>query len=160
MARQGDEPNIQSENARFETRALARLKERGFRITMPRVQVIRVLASSRRALSAYQLHAAILEGGGRIDVVSVYRILGTLVELGLAHHIGVVDGYLACHIEHDHEHETEHLVCRSCGSVTEAEVPVDALRATREQLSGLGFDMDEVKIEVLGLCAPCAAQAR
>lgn len=150
----------QPEYARFEERAIVRLREHGFRITMPRVQVIRALAASNKALSAYQLHATILEAGGRIDVVSVYRILGTLVQLGLAHHIGVVDGFLACHIEHEHEHETEHLVCRSCGSVTETAVPELALRATREQLTGLGFDMDEVKIEVLGRCAPCAAKTR
>jgi Fe2+ or Zn2+ uptake regulation protein len=142
----------------YEIRAIKELRKRGLRVTMPRVQVIRALATSSRALSPYQLHSAIHEAGGRIDVVSVYRILATLVDIGLAHHIGIVDGYLACHLEGGHGLQSEHLVCRSCGEVTEAAVPEEALGAATRQIAGMGFRIEELKIEVLGLCAPCAVR--
>ena len=60
---------------------------------MPRVQVIRTLGNSKKSLSAYEVHERIIQAGGKIDVVSVYRILSTLEEIGLIYHIGLVDGY-------------------------------------------------------------------
>ncbi|HRF58603.1 MAG TPA: Fur family transcriptional regulator [Fimbriimonadaceae bacterium] len=140
----------------FEERAIHRLRAEGFRITMPRVQVIRTLAQSNEALSAYGIHERILANGGRIDVVSVYRILATLNEVGLIHHIGVVDGYLACRLGGEHVHQTEHLVCSDCGNVQEVEVPAAALSAAEAQISQMGFDPSVIKIEVVGRCNQCS----
>lgn len=139
----------------FEDLAVEQLRSKGFRITMPRLQVIRVLANSHRALSAYDIHERILAGDGRIDVVSVYRILATLREVGMIHHIGVVDGYLACRIGEEHSLQMEHAVCTSCGNVTEVEVPSEVLGKTQGQMEHIGFLPETVKIEVLGLCSTC-----
>ncbi len=139
----------------FEKRALDRLREAGFRITMPRVQVIRALAASDRALSAHAIHEWVEQAGGRMDIVSVYRTLSTLVETHLVHHIGIVDGYLACGVEDHHDALTEHLVCRSCGKVTELEVPDGLAAATELNLKDTGFRAQEIKIEVLGVCSAC-----
>lgn len=146
-----------SESRRFEESAIRRLREAGFRITMPRLQVIRALATSDQALSAYGIHDRILGSGGRIDVVSVYRILATLSEVHLVHHIGVVDGYLACRIKSDHETQMEHVICEQCGRVQELEVPAMALEATELQLRQLGFSPANIKIEVLGKCTTCSS---
>src|SRR5580698_1693066 len=83
----------------YEEHSLQELRSAGYRITMPRVQVIRALGDTKRALSAYAIHEKIINSGGKIDVVSVYRILSTLQEVGLIHHIGVVDGYFPCRME-------------------------------------------------------------
>src|SRR5208283_2418532 len=82
----------------YEEHCLQELRASGFRITMPRIQVIRALADATTAMSAYAIHERIIETGGRIDVVSVYRILATLQQVGLIHHIGIVDGYFPCRI--------------------------------------------------------------
>lgn len=79
--------------AEFEARALALLRGEGMRITTPRTEVIRVLARTDRALNAYGVHEAVLAGGRKIDVVSVYRILSTLERLGLVARLGLLDGY-------------------------------------------------------------------
>lgn len=141
----------------FEARALDVLKEEGFRITMPRVQVIRALAETNRALSAYAIHDRIVSKGGRIDVVSVYRILTTLQGVGLVHHIGVVDGYYPCRAGEDHVHDTEHLVCEECGCVAELPVEQSSAKVVESQAIKSGFKPSEVKIEVLGTCAHCQA---
>jgi len=139
----------------FEKRALDKLREAGFRITMPRVQVIRALAASERALSAHAIHEWVEQAGGRMDIVSVYRTLATLVETHLVHHVGIVDGYLACGVEDHQDALTEHLVCRSCGKVTEVEVQDGLVEATEQNLKSTGFRVQEVKIEVLGVCIAC-----
>lgn len=143
----------------FEDSALARLRESGLRVTMARIQVIRTLASAARPLSPYAIHEAITSGGGRIDVVSVYRILSSLAELDLVHHISAVDGYLACELHGHHDREIEHLICRECGSVQELDLPGCAKSDLTEQLTQAGFAADSIKVEVLGLCPACQPSA-
>ena len=139
----------------FEDLSLRQLRASGFRITMPRVQVVRALADTSRALSAYAIHEKIISSGGKIDVVSVYRILGTLQEVGLIHHIGIVDGYFPCRMDDAHMQDSAHFVCEKCGCVREVGVPQATIDATHEQAQEVGFLPTGIKIEVSGLCPHC-----
>lgn len=150
--------NVSSEAdaAEYESRALSQLRESGFRITAPRVQVIRALAETRRALSAYAIHERIAQAGGQLDVVSVYRTLTRLEEAGLVHRLGSVDGYYACRSAEGHQHtDAAHLICTVCGCVSEVAVP----QAPRESIAGQaaqsGFAVEQVKVEVIGVCGHC-----
>src|SRR5438034_8285929 len=107
---------VSTQDARkYEDHCLTELRNAGYRITMPRVQVIRALGDSTRALSAYAIHEKIIKSGGKIDVVSVYRILSTLQEVGLIHHIGIVDGYFPCRMTDCHGKRSEVVVDDSSG---------------------------------------------
>lgn len=139
----------------YERHAIELLRSHGMRVTMSRIQVVRALAGSETPLSAYGVHEQILAAGGRIDVVSVYRILAALRDVGLVHHIGVVDGYFACRMVGEHTGNSGHLICQSCGAVAEVKVPNSVLRTTHEQASGLDFEPLNVKIEVVGRCRAC-----
>jgi len=145
-------------NFDFESIALSAMRKANLRVTMPRIQVIRILAKADRPLSPYAIHEAILAEGGRIDVVSVYRILAAMQELDLVHHIGSVDGYQACGMDGHAEGETEHLICTSCGRVTEAHVPYATSEALQGQLKELNFVAEAIKVEVLGQCGTCTTQ--
>ncbi|MCW5937193.1 MAG: transcriptional repressor [Fimbriimonadaceae bacterium] len=139
--------------------AIDRLKYHGFRITMPRIQVIRTLARVERPLSAYGIHEEIVTNGGRIDVVSVYRILATLVEVGLVHHIGIVDGYIACRFEEEHPSQSQHVVCRVCGKVVELPLPSLISEETDKQLADIGFTNGITRVEILADCPDCQKNA-
>jgi len=141
----------------FEDIALRQLRANGYRITMPRVQVIRALADSNKALSAYAIHEKIINSAGKIDVVSVYRILGTLQEVGLIHHIGIVDGYFPCRMDDAHLQDSAHFVCEKCGCVTEVSVPQSTIDATHAQAQERDFLPTGIKLEVFGLCPQCQA---
>jgi Fe2+ or Zn2+ uptake regulation protein len=121
---------------------------------MPRVQVIRALADTKRALSAYAIHEKIINGGGKIDVVSVYRILSTLQVVGLIHHIGVVDGYFPCRTEDAVGKRSEVMVDDSTGEVLELTVPSIIIETVEAQLLEKGFEATQVKVEVIGLPVP------
>jgi Fe2+ or Zn2+ uptake regulation protein len=141
----------------FEDLALRQLRAHGYRITMPRVQVVRALADSNKALSAYAIHEKIMAASGKIDVVSVYRILGTLQEIGLIHHIGIVDGYFPCRMDDAHQADSAHFVCQKCGCVTEVNIPQETRDATHEQAREAGFLPTGIKVESFGLCPHCQA---
>jgi Fe2+ or Zn2+ uptake regulation protein len=140
---------------RFEEHVMAGLREAGLRITMTRIQVIRELAMSHRALTVTDIHRGILAAGGRIDIVSVYRILTTLQELGMVHRIGIVDGYLACRESGDHGEAQEHFVCSACGCVAERMVDSSAMETFQAQSQDMGFTIETVKVEILGTCSHC-----
>ena len=141
----------------FEAGAVDRLKQAGFRVTLPRVQVIRTLAMADKPLSAYGIHQEIIASGARVDVVSVYRILETLAKLCLIHHVGIVDGYMACKLDDTHESEAEHVVCTECGRVTELPLPPAVTDTTNGQLMALGFSPKQTRVEILAVCPNCAA---
>lgn len=144
----------------FEERALNTLKEAGYRLTGPRLQVIRVLAESKKARSAGEIHQILTSGGARVDLVTVYRILSTLAANNLVHHIGLVDAYMACSLCEDHEDRSEHFVCKSCGEVTELSIPEESLTVARKHMEALGLSPDLVKVEVSGDCESCAGSKK
>jgi len=134
----------------YEEHSLKELRNAGYRITMPRVQVIRALADTSRALSAYAIHEKIISGGGKIDVVSVYRILSTLQEVGLIHHIGVVDGYFPCRMADCSGRRSEVLVDELSGDVVELKLPQLVAEAIDKQAAELGFEASTIKVEITG----------
>lgn len=138
----------------YEEHALRELRAAGYRITMPRVQVIRALANTNTALSAYAIHEKIISSGGKIDVVSVYRILATLQEVGLIHHIGVVDGYFPCRLPGSHGKRSEVVVCEPNLQVIELELPQAVVDAIQEQAKRLGFTPSSIKVEVTSSTCP------
>lgn len=140
----------QSSAKAYEEQALRELRNAGFRITMPRVQVIRALADTETALSAYAIHDKIISSGGKIDVVSVYRILSTLQEVGLIHHIGVVDGYFPCRLSTCGERRSEVVVEETTGSVKELQMPKSIIQAIEEQARAAGFETTGIKVEITG----------
>lgn len=139
----------------FEREALDRLRSDGLRITMPRVLVIRTLSRSNGALGAYEIHERIAKEGGKVDVVTVYRVLQALQESGLVHRIGVLDGYYACRAGGSHGESSEHLICSHCGCVQEMSVPAGSARQLSAQAETVGFRQEAVRVEVLGTCAHC-----
>jgi Fe2+ or Zn2+ uptake regulation protein len=136
----------------YEQRAIETLRGRGFRITMPRLQVVRILAESETPVTAQSVHERIIGRGDRIDLVSVYRILSTLAELHLVHHIGVVDGYVACQMHEGHGNWSKHFVCSKCGKVQELSVSSATHDLLTSNLSSLNLIPQVVKIEILGTC--------
>jgi Fur family zinc uptake transcriptional regulator len=134
----------------YEEHSLTELRAAGYRITMPRVQVIRALGDTKKALSAYAIHEKIINGGGKIDVVSVYRILSTLQEVGLIHHIGVVDGYFPCRMENCGGKQSEVVVFEETGEVMELRLPESMVQAVQEQAEKNGFHTNSIKVEITG----------
>ncbi len=143
-------PAAMDEARVYEEHSLKELRAAGYRITMPRVQVIRALADTTKALSAYAIHEKIISGGGKIDVVSVYRILSTLQDVGLIHHIGVVDGYFPCRMENCSGRRSEVLVNENSGEVTELRMPQTIVDAIEEQAKLQGFLATSIKVEITG----------
>ncbi|MCY3622898.1 MAG: Fur family transcriptional regulator [Gammaproteobacteria bacterium] len=141
--------------AKWRRLAEERCAEQGARLTPARLAVYAEMLTSGRPLSAYEL-IALLEGRQerKIAPLTVYRHLDFLMRTGLVHRLESAQTYLAC--DHpDHAHESQFLLCSSCGHVDEVES--NGLEALLAQIAGeRGFRPDNAVVEVKGLCGACA----
>ena len=142
-------------------KALATLKERGFRMTTPRRAVLELLDSADAALSAYEIKDRLEASGIHIDTVSIYRNLEILESNGLAHKVLSSGKFRLCNLEpEDHcdleqdEHCHHNFTCRACGNAMEFHCT--GLEALYKQISlQKGFRIEGHSLELRGLCASC-----
>lgn len=138
-------------------RAEAVVAARGARMTPVRRRVLEILLERHRALGAYDvLNRLAAEGFGNQPPVA-YRALDFLVDQGLAHRIQRLNAFAAC-LHPDHAHAPAFLICKTCGTVAEAEAePVAA--ALDAAAAAQGFAVERSTVEALGTCPACRAGA-
>lgn len=128
--------------------------QRGHRLTRPRRLVIEALAGAPEPLSARALHEAV--GTGRIDLVTVYRTLDWLKEIGLARPVLTGEGVERVELVPPEGH-THHLVCDGCGAVRTVSVcGLDRTIADRIEREH-GFQVDHHQLIFHGRCGECSA---
>jgi len=133
--------------------ALQVLRSRGYRVTGPRKQVLKVLAGVQEPVSPYEIQK-ILEGNGQhLNHVTIYRILDLFCDLNLAHKVLLLNGFVRCGLG---EKEGCHrfMVCRECGALKEF---ADKALCEEENViaQDLGFHSEQHFSEVSGICANC-----
>lgn len=126
-----------------------RLRARGLRMTPQREQVLDAVYALGHA-TPEQLRESVPE----VDLTTVYRTLELLEELGLVRHTHLGHGAPAYRPAGD---QHIHLVCHSCGAVTDTDPALaDELAARLEARSG--FVLDRSHFTVFGRCGSCAAE--
>ncbi len=139
-------------------RVRAACEAQNVRLTDLRRRVLEEIASSHKAVGAYDLIDLLARKGNRLAPISVYRALEALAAVGAIHRIESRNAFFACHTVHDGEPRVV-LVCEDCLAV--AEVASDAtFGAIEAATKGAGFVPSRRVVEVTGRCRACAgAQA-
>ncbi|MEM9742519.1 MAG: transcriptional repressor [Pseudomonadota bacterium] len=138
--------------------AETRCAEQGERLTPARLGAYAELIAERSPMTAYQLVARLEAVQGRkVAPLTVYRHLDFLKRVGLVHRIESTQSYVPC--EHpDHAHESQYLLCSSCGQVDE----IDS-KALANLLKSLAdehkFTCTRAIVELSGVCRQCARSA-
>ncbi|MEM8768142.1 MAG: Fur family transcriptional regulator [Pseudomonadota bacterium] len=141
--------------AKWRKIAEERCAEKGARLTPARLGAYAELLASDRPLTAYELIACLEKTENRkIAPLTVYRHLEFLIGVGLVHRLESTQSYLPC--EHpEHTHESQYLLCSSCGHVDELES-----KKLGSLLSSIAdkhdFQPSNAIVEVTGLCGDCA----
>lgn len=122
---------------------IGKLQDRGFKATPQRVAVLEAISAEQ-----HQSMEGIRARCPKVGMVTVYRTLDLLSELGVIRRLDLGDGP-RYELAEDHHH---HLICENCGSVSEFDqCPLDP-----EQLPALdGFEVHAHSLEVYGRCAVC-----
>ncbi len=131
---------------------LARLQNSGYRLTTPLRVLVDILINARRALGPLELFDLGRQEYAKMGLVTVYRSLEKLEELGLVqrvHGVGGCHAYLRTAQGHQHI-----LLCTRCGRIEY--FSGDDLTALMERVaSQSGFTIQEHWLQLHGLCATC-----
>ncbi|HSB67488.1 MAG TPA: Fur family transcriptional regulator [Anaerolineales bacterium] len=131
------------------------LRARRYRITPQREMIIESIAHAGQHINAEEVFRQIQHRTRAINIATVYRTLDLLVEQGLASRIDLGEGRVIYATNQHGPHI--HLVCRQCGSVTDANQ--DLLSSLTGKLqSRYQFAADLQHISILGLCCDCQAK--
>jgi len=123
-----------------------------------REKVFREIAGSHKAVGAYDVLNSLANKGTRLTPISVYRIINTLVDVGVVRRFKSRNAFYAS-ISDDPMSPRIVLACEKCGRVADA----DALRmfqGLRRALTRRAFSPRSAIIEVLGECAHCVESNR
>ena len=135
---------------------LTLLQDSGYRVTGPRRAIVDLLAGSDHALGPIQVYDLGREQYPGLGLVTVYRTLEKLEELGLVQRVHLPDGchrYLRANQGHQHL-----LLCTGCGLVET--FSGDDLGALTGRVAGeTGYQINEHWLQLFGLCPACQAAA-
>ncbi len=134
----------------MDTSLRATLRERGLRMTPQRQLVLDAVRELGHA-TPEQICARVQATAPAVNITTIYRTLDLLEELGLVRHTHLGHG-APTYSEQEHQHV--HLVCHSCGEVTEA--PTDLMDGLAERLrTESGFALDAGHVALSGTCRNC-----
>jgi Fe2+ or Zn2+ uptake regulation protein len=140
-------------DADLDNELIAALRERGQRVTLPRLLVHRHVRRSDRHVTPEQVHAELAAQHPGLSPATIYGTLDLLDELGFVRRVStprggtVYDSRVAQH---------HHVICRSCGRIQDVDASVDT-RAVERAARAAGFRVDHGQLALSGLCADCAA---
>lgn len=131
---------------------LSILQDSGYRLTAPRRAIVEIMATCERALSPVELFDLGRKSQPGLGLVTVYRTLEKMEELGLVQRVHQPGG---CHMYLPAARGHQHLIiCQQCGKAKYFEgEDMDAF--FDQAASEHGFALREHWLQLFGLCADC-----
>ncbi len=130
------------------------LRQAGYKLTQPRLAILQVLEENDGGLSPEEVHQQGKAICASLGLVTVYRTLDLLAELGLVRR---VHSEQRCRSYANASAGRHYLICQECHRVIE--FPCDGLdgliRSVRQQT---GYTITEHLLELRGLCPDCQAK--
>jgi len=127
------------------------LREAGYKLTQPRLAVLQVLAENDAGLNPEAIHARGKALYPSLGLVTVYRTLELLNELGLVRR---VHSEHRCHSYASAGSDRHYLICEGCHRVIE--FPCHGLEALVESVrQQTGYTITAHLLELSGLCPEC-----
>jgi Fur family ferric uptake transcriptional regulator len=115
------------------------LKKAGLKVTLPRLKILEILASSDpRHLSAEDIYKELLETGEDIGLATVYRVLTQFESADLVTRHNFEGGHSVFELDEGTHHD--HMVCVETGKVTEF-VNEEIERLQHEIANKYGYDL-------------------
>ena len=133
-----------------------KLRAKGYRLTPQRELVLRAVERLGHA-TPDEVLTAVREESSAVNISTVYRTLELLEELDLVRHAHITDRAPTYHSTASPAHV--HLVCRTCGKVSEV-APEVVAPMTDELATTYGFTTDIGHLTVFGTCRDCTATPR
>ena len=129
------------------------LKAGGKKLTKARKAILAILEKTPLPITAAEVHERLRIADTPADLVTVYRNLSMLKDLGLVNQIGLQEGHMRYEVCHGRAHH-HHIQCRGCGEVIDLMLcPLKKLTKLIEEQTR--FSVDGHALEFFGWCPQC-----
>ena len=132
---------------------LENIRSAGFRLTEPRKAIIQVLSEAEDWQTPDEIHTRARAYCTSLGLVTVYRTLAMLSEMGYVRRIHLehgCHGYVRTELVHGH-----HIVCRNCRQAVEFPGLQEVSFLIQRISDSTGYLVQEHMLELLGLCPEC-----
>ena len=130
---------------------IAALKERDYRLTPQRIELVRLIAVSEGHPSVSELYTKIKGQFPTMSRATVYKTLTLLKEIGQVLEIDLRDD---SHYDGNRPDPHPHLVCTDCNKIMDGDLDID-LAAVRELERTSGYQITRSQVTFFGLCPDC-----
>lgn len=127
---------------------------RSVQLTPTRLQVLKLIWESHKAVKAYELLDRIKPLKQDAKPATIYRALDFLIDQGLIHRIESLNAFIGCNCSAE-QHEQLLLICKQCHEVEERPAAA-VMQALSHEIAQAGFTGHSKAIEIHGVCAKCA----
>lgn len=130
-----------------------RLKAGGKKLTKARKAILAILEESSLPITVADVHERLRKADETVDLVTVYRNVAMLQELGLVNPVGLHEGQMRYEIRYGREHH-HHIQCRGCGQIVDLMLcPLKKLTELVERQTR--FSVEGHTLEFFGWCPQC-----
>ncbi len=129
------------------------LRDRGLRVTRPRVAVLEILGEGGH-LDVEEIATRVRTRLDSVSTQAVYDVLGALARAGLARRIEPAGSPARYEARSGDNHH--HIVCRGCGRIADVDCAVGDAPCL-DPANAQGFELDEAEVTFWGLCPSCQA---
>jgi Fe2+ or Zn2+ uptake regulation protein len=137
----------------MENPIIEKLRAGGKKLTKPRKAILGVLEQNSLPITVAEIHERLKKGKAPADLVTIYRNVAMLQELGLVNPIGLHEGQMRYEVRHGREHH-HHIQCRGCGQIVDLMLcPLKKLTEMVERQTK--FSVDSHALEFFGWCPQC-----
>jgi len=129
------------------------LRQRGYKLTPQRKAVLSVIAHSHEHLTPVAIYERAHQHHSGIGLVTVYRTLELLTQLGLICEVHAGDNGRSYLLRRPAGHH-HHLICSSCDKVVDF-TDCDIVKMEERLARQTGFKIDSHLVEFSGQCRDC-----
>ena len=130
---------------------ISTLRQRNFRLTPQRVELVRLIAASEGHPSAAQLYAQIRTQFPTMSPATVYKTLTLLKGMNQVLEIDLRDDR---HYDGNRPLPHPHLICLQCNQIVDGGIDIDPSSFTQIQ-GASGYQIIRSQITFYGLCPDC-----
>ena len=124
------------------------------RFTIPRKNVLQVIAYSEKPLKAYEVLNKLEKVLNSPKPPTIYRAIEFWQSHNFIHRIESLNAYAACKADHFHE-GSQFMICNVCGKVIESHI-CELPSLIKKKLEKKTFTPLKWNLEVNGICNQCA----
>ena len=140
-------------NTLLEKKAIKFCETNKYRLSLPRLEVLKIISASQTPIKAYEILEKLGEKLPNPKPPTAYRAIDFWLKHNFIHRIESLNSYAACSAEHSHN-GSHFMICDDCGDVIES-ISLKVPELLRQNTKEASFVPKKWNLEITGTCKKC-----